>query len=165
LIIVVMGVSGSGKTTVGRLLADRLGWDFLEGDDLHPQANIDKMRRGLPLDAADREPWLARIAAALEERRRAGANVVVACSALTEDARGRLKVGPDVRFVFLKGSYDLIRGRLEGRKGHFFSASLLASQFSALEPPGESALVVDISEPPEAIADRIMRALDLDPQL
>jgi gluconokinase len=153
-----MGVSGSGKTTVGKLLAAELGWEFLEADDFHPPANIDKMRRGVPLDDADRDPWLAAMAEALEARVRAGRNAVLACSALKEAYRKRLRVSPDVRVVYLKGSFEEIEERLGDRRGHFFSPDLLDSQFEALEEPSDAS-VVDISNPPEAIVRQIKRTL------
>jgi gluconokinase len=158
LIIILMGVSGSGKTTIGKLLVAELGWEFLEADDFHPPANIDKMRRGIPLNDADRDPWLAAMAEALEVRARAGRNAVLACSALKEAYRKRLRVSPDVRFVYLKGSFEEIEERLGDRRGHFFSPDLLESQFEALEEPRD-ALVVEISDPPEAIVRQIRRTL------
>jgi gluconokinase len=158
LVIILMGVSGSGKTTVGKLLAAELGWEFLEADDFHPPANIDKMRRGIPLNDADRDPWLAAMAEALEARVRAGRNAVLACSALKEAYRKRLRVSPDVRVVYLKGSFEEIEERLGDRRGHFFSPDLLDSQFEALEEPSDAS-VVDISNPPEAIVRQIKRTL------
>ena len=153
-----MGVSGSGKTTVGKLLAAELGWEFLEADDFHPPANVEKMRRGTPLDDADRDPWLGAMARALEERVRSGQNAVLACSALKHAYRKRLRVSPDVRFVYLKGSFEEIEKRLGDRRGHFFSPELLESQFEALEEPRD-ALVVDISDPPETIVHQIKQTL------
>jgi gluconokinase len=149
-----MGVSGSGKTTVGRLLAADLGWDFLDADDFHSPANRDKMSRGLPLSDADREPWLDALAEAVAERSRAGRRAVLACSALKQSYRDRLQVENGVRLVYLKGDPETIERRLESRKGHYFAAGLLASQFEALEEPTD-ALVVDLAEPPEAIVSRI----------
>jgi gluconokinase len=163
MIVILMGVSGSGKTTVGRMLADELGWEFLEADEFHPPANIDKMRRGEPLDDADRDPWLAAIAKALDERARAGRNAVVACSALKHAYRKRLRVAPEVRFVYLKGTFEEIEERLGDRRGHFFSPELLESQFDALEEPRD-ALVVDISNPPATIVREITRELEIDHQ-
>jgi gluconokinase len=160
MIIILMGVSGSGKTTVGRLLAEDLGWEFLEADEFHPPANIDKMRRGVPLNDADRDPWLAALAAAIDTRTRAGRNAILACSALKHAYRTRLRVSPDVHFVYLKGTHEEIDERLEDRRGHFFSPELLDSQFDALEEPRD-ALVVDISQTPEAIVRQIERGLAL----
>jgi gluconokinase len=158
-----MGVSGSGKTTVGRLLAGELGWEFLEADEFHPPANIDKMRRGEPLDDADRDPWLAAIATALDERVRAGRNAVLACSALKHAYRQRLRIDSEVRFVYLKGTFEEIEERLGDRRGHFFSPDLLESQFEALEEPRD-ALVVDIADEPAAIVRQITRGLGINRQ-
>jgi gluconokinase len=141
--VVVMGVSGAGKTTAGRALAEFLGADFIDGDDLHSAAARAKMSAGHPLDDDDRWPWLDRIAAALKEDR-GGRGAVVACSALRRAYRDRLLsgVGPALRFVYLKASPDLMRARVAGRKGHYMPASLVDSQFAALEPPdGETDVV------------------------
>lgn len=156
-----MGVSGVGKTTVGRLLAAGLGWPFLDADDFHPAANVAKMQAGQPLDDADREPWLATLAAALRQRLERGESAVLACSALKESYRDRLRVGPAVRFVHLRAPREVIRRRLEERRGHFFAPDLLASQLAALEEP-EGALSVDVSEPPELVARRIVGELGLE---
>ena len=155
-----MGVSGSGKTTVGRLLAADLGWDFLDADDFHSPANRDKMCSGLPLTDADRGPWLDTLAEAISERSRAGRGAVLACSALKQSYRDRLMVEGGVRLVYLKGDPRTIERRLESRQGHYFAAGLLASQFEALEEPTD-ALVVDLTEPPEAIVRRIESAWGL----
>jgi gluconokinase len=144
--VVVMGVSGAGKTTVGRALAERLGADFVDGDDLHSAAARAKMSAGHPLDDEDRWPWLDRIAGVM--RQKLGARgVVVACSALRRAYRDRLRagVGPDLRFVYLKASPDLMRARVAGRKGHYMPASLVDSQFAALEPPDGEADVVTMA--------------------
>ena len=141
--VVVMGVSGAGKTTVARELAELLGADFIDGDDLHSGAARAKMSAGHPLDDDDRWPWLDRIAAALKEDR-GGRGAVVACSALRRAYRDRLRsgVGPALRFVYLKASPDLMRARVASRKGHYMPASLVDSQFAALEPPdGETDVV------------------------
>jgi gluconokinase len=158
-----MGVSGSGKTTVGRLLAESLGWEFLEADEFHPPANIDKMRRGVPLDDRDRDPWLDAVAEALAARTVAGQNAVLACSALKEAYRKRLRVSPDIRFVYLKGTYEEIAPRLEDRRGHFFSPDLLDSQFEALEEPRD-ALVVGIANTPSTIVQQITQGLGINQQ-
>ena len=161
-VIVVMGVSGSGKSTIAAELARVLGWAFLEGDDLHPAANVEKMREGTPLTDADRWPWLRRIADAIDAWRTAGERGVVACSALKRAYRGVI-IGerPDVRLVYLRGGEAVIRARLVQRRGHYMPPTLLASQFDALEPPGpdERAIIVDIDGPPPAIVQAILRQL------
>ncbi len=163
-VIVVMGVAGSGKTTVARRLARRLGWPFLEGDALHPRANVEKMRSGVALTDADRAPWLDAIAAWIAETRAAGLHRVVACSALRRAYRERLAHGrEDVVFVYLRGERALLDRRLGAREGHFMPASLLASQLAALEPPGpgENAIMVAIEGPPEGVVDDIVFQLQL----
>lgn len=154
---VIMGVSGCGKTSVGRAIADALGLDFIEGDALHPPANVGKMSRGIPLTDADRFPWLDRIGEAICGAAGQGRGVVVSCSALRRIYRDRLRVFAERRltFVFLKGSEDVLRQRLTARTGHFMPASLLASQLAALEDPsGEGGvLAVDIGgSVPEIVA-------------
>jgi len=149
--IVVMGVSGCGKSTVGALLAAKVDLPFMDGDDLHPQVNKQKMAAGIPLDDADRAPWLDRIAAAL-----AGAPMIVACSALKRRYRDRLRDGaPDVQFIYLAGSPALLAQRLASRSHEFMPPGLLESQLAILEPPGsdEDALTLDIRLSPEAIVD------------
>jgi carbohydrate kinase (thermoresistant glucokinase family) len=156
--IVLMGVSGCGKSTVGVRLARKLGRDFLEGDTFHPPANVEKMSRGVPLDDADRLPWLQAIAAAIDEARRAGRQVVVTCSALKRAYRAVLAGGhDDVAFVYLKGGKDLIAQRLAARAGHFMPPKLLDSQFAALEEPtvDEAAVMMAIEDTPDRIADAI----------
>ncbi len=162
-VIVVMGVSGSGKTTVAEALARRLRCDFAEGDAFHPEANVAKMRAGIPLDDLDREPWLDAIAAWIAQVRDSGKRCVVACSALKRAYRRRLAAGhDDVRFVYLQGDYDLIASRLALRRGHYMPLALLRSQFDALEEPGpeENPLVIPVDAPPEAIVERITTMLD-----
>ncbi len=157
-IAVVMGVSGSGKTTVASLLADTFGWAFQEGDKLHPPANVEKMSRGTPLTDADRLPWLRKIAEVIDGWRAQGQSGVVTCSALKRSYRDIIAGDrPDVRLIYLKGSPDLIRRRMAQRHGHFMPSSLLDSQFSILEEPSpdENAIVVDIGRPPEQIAGEI----------
>ena len=160
MIITVMGVTGSGKTTVGSLLAKRLGWEFADADDFHSAANKDKMHRGIPLTDADRIQWLAAIhdylALAASEHR----NIVLGCSALKQSYREQLFQGLDVRLVYLKGSYELIDRRLEQRKGHFADDHILAAQFADLQEPTD-AIVVDISGEPAQIVDEICRRLNL----
>ena len=161
-ILVIMGVSGSGKSTVARPLAERLGWPFAEGDDFHPPANIAKMKAGVPLDDADRAPWLAAIAAWIDGQAAAGAAGVVTCSALKRAYRDRLTDGrPQVRIVYLKGSRAVIAARVAKRAHHFMPPSLLASQFADLEPPGpdEHPIVIDIDQPVAAQVEAIVVAL------
>jgi gluconokinase len=153
-VFVVMGVSGTGKSTVAALLAERLGWPLQEGDALHPQANIDKMAAGQPLTDADRRPWLDRVAAWIDQRAAAGEPGVVACSALRRAYRDVLR-RDFVRFVHLTGERELIARRLLERQGHFMPASLLDSQLATLQPPGEDerAIAVDIAlDPGEQVA-------------
>lgn len=159
--VIVMGVSGSGKTTVGRELARRLGWEYADADDHHPAANVAKMRSGVPLDDHDRRPWLERLRTLLRDRLAAGEPLVLACSALKERYREVLEVSdPLVALVYLEGSPELIAERLRARTGHYFDPALLASQFEALEEP-DDALVVDIAAAPEALVERILAGLGL----
>jgi carbohydrate kinase (thermoresistant glucokinase family) len=164
MIVVVMGVSGVGKTTVGERLAARLGADFLEGDRFHPAANIAKMSSGVPLDDADRRPWLEALATELDRFRRRGAAVVLTCSALRESYRAILRGRyDDVAFVFLDGTKTLVQGRLAARRGHFMPPGLLDSQFAALEAPeaAEPAIRVDVDATPEAIVEAVLQRLVL----
>lgn len=161
MIVVLMGVSGSGKTTVGRILAADLGWRFVDADDYHPPANVAKMRAGTPLNDEDRRPWLEALDRLIDDAQERGEDLVLACSALKHSYQDYLSEGePDVQYVFLEGSEELIRRRLADRKGHFMDPHLLQSQLEALEPP-EDALRVDISPPPEEIAGEIRRRLGL----
>jgi gluconokinase len=162
--LVVMGVSGSGKSTIARLLADRLGWEFAEADEFHPPANITKMTAGTPLTDEDRWPWLRSIAAWMTERAEAGADVVVTCSALRRVYRDVLReAGSDVRFVHVAGSKELIAGRMASRSGHFMPPSLLESQIATLEPleDDEDGVVVDLADPPERIVEEALTRLGL----
>ena len=158
MIVVLMGVCGSGKTTVGRALAERLHWHFLDADDFHPQANVEKMARGMPLSDEDRWPWFDRVVGELKRHHAAGTQVVVACSALKQVYRERLAQAGGVRFAYLKGNAATIAPRLAGRSGHFMPASLLTSQFATLEEPS-AAIVIDVAEPVEAQVAAITRAL------
>jgi gluconokinase len=160
MVIVVMGVTGVGKTTVGRLVALDLGWAFLDADDFHSAANVTKMRSGTPLTDADREPWLAALRAEIDGRLQRGEPAVLACSALKQSYRDRLNASEAVSFVHLRGDPALIRERLMARSGHYMDPGLLASQFAALEEP-ESVLVVDVAGSPRDIASRLESGLGL----
>lgn len=162
MILVVMGVAGSGKSTIGRRLAEHLGYAFAEGDSYHPAANVEKMSRKIPLEDADRRPWLDRMAAQIDRWQDERRDVVLTCLALKRAYRRRL-IGarPGVRLVFLRGEPALIEDRLKDRRGHFMPAELLASQFAALEPPGpaESPIVADVAGPQDTIVLTIARAV------
>lgn len=159
MIVLVMGVSGAGKTTVGARLARELGWELVDADDLHPAANIEKMRAGKPLDDRDRAPWIAALTARIRRLLDEGRGAVIACSALKAAYRAQLLVDPArMRLVHLTGDPALIAARLAARKDHFMPAGLLATQLAALEPP-EDAIRVDISGTPEEIVAAIRRAL------
>jgi gluconokinase len=163
-VLVFMGVSGSGKTTVAEIVARRLGWPFEEGDELHPQANIEKMKAGQPLTDADRKRWIVTVAEWVDRRLDAGENGVITCSALKRSYREVInRRGSGVVFVFLAGSKATIAPRLAARQAHFMPSSLLDSQFADLEPPepDEPHIRVDVGPPPAEIADAVMRALGL----
>jgi gluconokinase len=163
-VLVLMGVSGCGKTTVAAILAGRLGWPFEEGDALHPQANIEKMAAGHPLSDADRWPWLGKVADWIGDRLDAGETGLITCSALRRSYRELInRRGSGLIFVFLAGSKETIAARLAARHDHFMRASLLDSQFTDLEEPttDEPAVRVDIGPPPAEIADKIMEDLGL----
>jgi carbohydrate kinase (thermoresistant glucokinase family) len=166
MVVVVMGVSGSGKTTVAKLLAETSGWQFQEGDTLHPPENVKKMSAGIPLTDADRLPWLRKIAETIDGWRARGESGVITCSALKRSYRDII-VGdrPDVRLVYLKGSHDLIRQRMAARHGHFMPTALLDSQFSTLEEPSpdENPIGVDIGGSPEKIAREVADRLRVAP--
>jgi gluconokinase len=161
-VLVLMGVSGCGKSTVAGLLAGRLGWAVEDGDDMHPAANVAKMAAGHPLDDEDRKPWLQKVAAWIREHTDEDRPGVITCSALKKSYRDLLR-GDRVVFVYLRGSKEQIARRLAARQGHFMPLALLESQFATLEPPtaDEAAITVDISEPSTAQADEIIRRLNL----
>jgi carbohydrate kinase (thermoresistant glucokinase family) len=163
LVVVLMGVSGSGKSTIGKLLAADLGCQFLEGDTFHPPENIEKMKHGVPLSSKDRAPWLQAIARKIDALLQEGKSAVLSCSALQRSYR-EVIIGDreHVVLVYLKGSFDLIHKRIEKRHGHFMPASLLKSQFDTLEEPApdEHAIVADIAPSPREISDGIRRALE-----
>jgi gluconokinase len=161
-IVVMMGVSGSGKTTIARGVAERRGWDWLEGDSFHPPANVEKMSHGHPLNDEDRWPWLRAIAAEIDRLRAAGRSAVVACSALKRAYRDIL-IGDrsDVVLVYLQGSRELIGRRVAARKGHFMPPALLDSQFATLEEPGldEHPIVVSVAPEPAVIIANVLQQL------
>ncbi|HZV86241.1 MAG TPA: gluconokinase [Candidatus Binatus sp.] len=158
MIVIVMGTTGSGKTTIGTLLAKRLGCEFVDADDFHPPANVEKMKHGIPLTDADREPWLKALHDKIVEWTAEKRDVVLACSALRRSYRDELRASPDVKFVYLKGSYELFSQRVLGRKGHFAKQDLLASQFATLEEPTD-AITVDATKSPDQIVSEVRRQL------
>jgi len=161
MVLILMGVSGSGKTTVGSKLAEALGWRYFEADDFHPPENVAKMSQGIPLSDADRAPWLAAMHKQIRDLNAAGEPGVMTCSALKQAYREALAgAEPDVHFVYLRGDLETIQGRLNARRDHFMPPGLLASQFRTLEEPAE-ALVIDIRQAPEAIVREIREGLGL----
>ncbi|MBH8565548.1 gluconokinase [Nostoc sp. CENA67] len=161
MIILVMGVSGSGKTTIGQLLAASLHWEFQDADSFHSPENIEKMRHGIPLNDLDRMPWLLALQQAIQNWLQENKNVVLACSALKASYREFLLVDSDgIKLVYLKGSFELIQQRLQQRQSHFMTEKLLNSQFDTLEEP-ENALIVDVSQPPELIVEDIKTVLGI----
>ena len=163
MIVIVFGVSGAGKTTIGKLLAEQLGWQFYEADDFHPRANIEKMRSGRPLTDEDRWPWLELLREQITHSITANGNAVLACSALKRVYRDRLRVSDDVKFVFLRGSYALIAEQLRQRRGHFMNPGLLRSQFADLEDPkpDEDVLTVELGRTPQELVEDIKTKLQL----
>jgi gluconokinase len=163
-VVLVMGVSGSGKTTVGRLLAKRAGWPFLDADELHSSASIAKMGAGIPLTDADRGPWLDRVASWIAERHAAGEPGVVACSALKRPYRDRLRrAEPNLRLVYLRSDRDVLVDRLAHRHGHFFAPMLLSAQLADLDEPGpdEHSITVDIGQSPDDEVGAVLAALEV----
>ena len=160
-ILIVMGVAGTGKSTVAGLLAERLKWEFQEGDALHPQANVAKMSSGIPLTDEDRWPWLDAIAAWIKDKTQRGEPGILTCSALKRSYRDRLR-GPNVIFVFLNGSREVIAARMASRADHFMPPALLDSQFAALEPPtaDENVLKIDLAATPAEEVTEVLRALE-----
>ncbi|MEH2353729.1 gluconokinase [Nostoc sp.] len=169
MIIIVMGVSGSGKTTIGKLLADSLEWEFSDADTFHSPENVEKMRRGIPLSEDDRMPWLQDLQTAIKHWLQENKNVVLACSALKDSYRQFLVVDSDssanakgerTKLVYLKGSYELIQMRLQERSNHYMSEKLLDSQFYTLEEPVDT-LCMDVAQPPQIIVQNIRTALEI----
>ena len=152
MIVLVMGTTGAGKTTVGKLLAEKLGWNFLDADDFHPAANIEKMKQGIPLDDADRVPWLAAMHEELAGQNAIGKSCVLACSALKESYRKTIGTGLPMRIVYLKGAYEEMRAHILARHGHFAGEGILAGQFRDLEEPDDA-----VVEPVSLSADQIVR--------
>ncbi len=155
-----MGVSGAGKTTIAKLLADSLHWEFQDADNFHTPENIEKMSQGIPLKDSDRIPWLEEIGKAIAQWLRENKNVVLACSALKASYRQYLVLDNNVKIVYLRGSYDTIQKRLQQRQNHFMTEKLLKSQFDTLEEP-DNAICVDISQPPEVIVKTIKTTLGI----
>ena len=161
MVVIIFGVSGAGKTTIGQLLAQELGWRFYEADDLHSPANVEKMRRGVPLTDQDRWPWLESLRELIKRCIAAGENAVLACSALKEEYRRRLRVNADVKLVFLRGEQALIAEQLRRRHGHFMNQGLLQSQFADLEEPrpAEAGIVIELGRSPRKLVQEIKRKL------
>lgn len=160
MVVVLMGVTGSGKTTIGRLLSQELGWTYYDADDFHPPANIEKMRNGTPLTDEDRRPWLETLGRLIRHSLEHGEQAVLACSALKESYRKFLLVDERVKLIYLKGDYRILQKRLSERRGHYMNPVLLDSQLETLEEPA-SGLQVDISLSPEEIVKRIKTSLGL----
>jgi gluconokinase len=159
-IILMMGVSGAGKTTIGKLLASALGWEFADADDYHSLANIEKMRSGIPLTDADRAPWLESLRALIAGWIAQGKNAVLACSALRQAYRDFLRVGPEVCIVYLRVTPEVLRQRLRARHGHFMTEALLTSQLATLEEP-KDAVVIDADGDPDGVVGEIVKRLKL----
>jgi gluconokinase len=162
-VIIVFGVSGAGKTTIGKLLAEQLGWHFLEADDFHPAENIEKMRSGIPLTDEDRWPWLERLRKEIQRSVTARENAVLACSTLKQAYRQHLRISDEVKLVFLRGDYEIISNQLRRRHGHFMNPKLLRSQFDDLEEPqpGEHVLTIKLGRTPQELVDEIKTELHL----
>ena len=163
MIVIIFGVSGAGKTTVGKLFAHEVGWRFIEADDFHPAANVAKMRSGRPLTDEDRWPWLERLHQEIKRSIDVGESAVLACSALKRAYRDRLRASEDVKFVFLRGDYALVEEQLRSRRDHFMNPDLLQSQFEDLEQPEshEDVLIVQLGGTPEEIVGEIKAKLHL----
>ena len=160
MIVIIMGTTGAGKTTIGTMLASQLNWQFVDADTFHPPANIEKMSRGIPLNDADRAPWLVAMRKAILEWIAAGKNVVLACSALKRSYREELRPSPEVKMIYLKGDYALFAERIRHRQGHFAGEGILAGQFADLEEPAD-AITIDAAKSPEEIVAEIRKHLAL----
>ena len=160
MIVVLMGVTGAGKTTVGKALAERLGWKYFDADEFHPATNVAKMRAGVPLNDADRQPWLEHLAGTIADNLQAGDSVVLACSALKQTYRDALSISDEVRFVYLNGDRETIAERLQERRDHYMNPELLDSQFETLEEPTD-ALEIDATLSVDDIVRRIRTALEI----
>jgi gluconokinase len=160
LIVVVMGVTGAGKTTVGSLLAAQLGWEFADADSFHPASNIEKMSHGIALTDEDRAPWLAAMRSAIERWISDNKNAVLACSALKRSYRQELLISPEVRLAYVRGTYESIAKQLRSRHGHFATEAILADQFASLEEP-EDAIVVEVGKDPAVMAAEIRAQIGL----
>ena len=161
MIVVLFGVSGSGKTTIGRLLAKNLGWKFYDADEFHPASNVEKMRQGIALTDADRWPWLERLRELLRERIARRENMIFACSALKEKYRDYLQLSDEIKWVYLKGEHQMIADRLQQRHGHFMNPTLLRDQFDVLEEPKRDAVVVDVDTTPTKVVQTIREQLQV----
>jgi gluconokinase len=161
MVVIIFGVSGAGKTTIGQLLAEELGWRFYEGDDFHSQTNIDKMHHGIPLTDEDRRPWLKSLRKLIKRCLGAGENAVLTCSALKEAYRRHLRVSDNVKLVFLRGNYELVANQLRQRRRHFMNPALLQSQFADFEEPQptEGVLVIELGRSPRELVQEIKRKL------
>ena len=161
MIVVLFGVTGSGKTTIGRLFAEEVGWKFRDADEFHPARNIEKMREGIPLSDADRWPWLEKLRELLKGAIARKENLILACSALKQKYRDYLQVSEEIRWIYLKGEHQLIAHRLQQRRGHFMNPNLLWDQFEILEEPMGNALIVDVDASPTTIVERIRKQLQI----
>ena len=158
MVLIIMGVAGCGKTSVGKMLSERLGWKYYEGDEYHPKENVEKMSQGIPLNDEDRMPWLLKLRTIIEDSLKNGANIILSSSALKEAYRKILKVNDDVKFIYLKGSYELIESRMKLRKDHFMKPGMLKSQFDALEEPSD-AIVIGIDQSLKEIRENILQKI------